>query len=121
MNIMENTMTETERDNQWHQDHPGCETCNKPVAVVGKDGLELSCTGCLMDHGTAVADEHGVIGYVHDGECRFRYETEIAVEMVYTALRVRLPLGMQPWAAERSRNVVSVLLAEFDIKLKEAK
>lgn len=109
--------SEQEAEDRWHFDHPGCEVCSKPVAVVGADGLELECTGCDVDQGTALEVDGSIEGYVHD-DCREKYTLDLAVEQVHAALKVRLPLGMEVWALERARNIVDGLRADFILKLR---
>ena len=54
---------------------------------------------------------------IHDG-CREKYTLDLAVEQVHSALKVRLPLGMEVWALERARNIVDGLRADFILKLR---
>lgn len=95
--------------------HDRCLQCNGRVCVSNDDGTN-DCA-CGTDFGQVVRDEHGPVGVVHD-DCRERFTIDCLVHDVEQSLRVRLPLGMEPWAAERSRNIVTKLLGEYDIKLK---
>jgi hypothetical protein len=110
--------SEQEADDRWHFDHPGCEVCSKPVAVVGADGLELECHGCDIDQGTAIEVDGSIEGYVHDG-CREKYTLDMAVSAVHSSLKVGLPLGLEVWALDRARNIVDGLRADFNITLRE--
>jgi hypothetical protein len=109
--------TEQEAEDYWYSAHPNCEVCSKPIAVAGKDGLEFNCTGCDIDQGTAITVDGKIEGYVHDG-CREKYTLDLLVEQVEAALRVRLPLGLEPWAAERARNIVDGLRNTIELTLK---
>ncbi len=109
--------SEQEAEDYWHSAHPNCEVCSKPIAVVGKDGLEFNCTGCDIDQGTAIEVDGSIEGYVHDG-CREKYTLDLAVEQVHASLKVGLPLGLEIWALDRARNIVDGLRADFILKLR---
>lgn len=110
--------TEQEADATWHDSHPNCDVCSKPIALYGADGSELSCgDGCEYGLGEAIMDGTSVAAHVHD-DCREKYTLDLAVMAIEESLQVGLPLGMKPWAVDRARNIVTKLMLEFDIKLK---
>ena len=98
--------------------HIACEQCSLTVCVRNPDGTS-DCTGCNRDMGEDILDPDGLrVGCLHD-DCREKYTLDLAVEQVHAALKVRLPLGMEVWAAERARNIVEGMRADFNLTLRD--
>lgn len=104
-------------DSVFNQSHAACEQCDTFVCCRNIDGTS-DCTSCSHESGEELHDADGkTIGFLHD-DCREPYTLALAVDRVHAALKVRLPLGLEVWAAERARNIVDGLRAEFVLKLR---
>lgn len=107
------TMSE-EAQREWYDSaHRACEVCDERVAPVDGDGNQTCCGDCNNEHGFMIG------GLVVHHRCRDKYTMDVLAVTIEQALKVRLPLGMEPWALERSRNLATALFFEFDVKLKE--
>lgn len=93
--------------------HPECLVCDRAVCAFDDSGLvPPECFECDVDLGREVHDEHGPVGYAHDG-CHEKYTMDAMAHDIEQALNVRLPLGMEPWAAERARNLAVIMYHEY--------
>ena len=100
--------TEQEALEQINRAHPLCEVCNRAVCVADRDGgIRPECFDCDSDLGQL---NDGLA--VHDG-CREKYTMDAMAHDIEQTLRVRLPLGMDEWVIERSRNLAMVLYHEY--------
>lgn len=114
-------VTQADRDDAQDMQHEHCIQCNELVCKQGDDGLLLSACSCDAAEGEPVRDEGGVIGYVH-AACREQLLIEQLQQDIERALNIRLPLGMQPWAAERAANIASMVFQrshEFGMRFGE--
>lgn len=88
--------------------HPPCLVCDKPVCLWLVDGTAAEgCFECDLDGGEPVDG-----GHVHDG-CREKFIQDAMAHDIEQALRIRLPLGMEPWAVDRSRNLAVILYHDY--------
>ena len=102
------------RTEAWNAQHPSCDVCPEALCLWNRDGT-CDCVSCELERGESVEG-----GAVHD-DCKEKYIGEVLVAGIFDALKVRLPLGMDPWAHERSRNIATIIMAEFSVKPKETK
>lgn len=98
--------------------HPRCLFCHERTLPTDGTGRPLCGDKCEHEVADPVYDDEGNrIGWLHSG-CYSSYLLMELTREIEDAFSIRAPLGMQPWIAERSRNLAQRLFFKFSVELK---
>lgn len=96
--------SEDEIADEWNSRHDKCLACEGEICIDNDDGTN----NCLcFDNGPRVDG-----GAVH-ADCREKFTMDCMAHDIEQRLRKGLPLGMEPWALDQSRNLAMMLYHEY--------
>lgn len=97
--------------------HPPCLQCHQETCALDDDGAPHCAHDCEADFGHPVYDDQrDVVGYLHK-DCQQKFLLAGLVQEIEETFKVRAPLGLEPWIAERARNLATRLTFSFNIQL----